>query len=75
MKSMIDVAAVGTLMSNTEDEAYNLIEKMALNNHQWSNEGGQPKRAGGKFDIDALTLLTTKMDAMTQSIDRLNVNV
>jgi len=52
-----------------------LIEEMALNNYQWSNERDQPKRVGGKFNIDALTLLTAKMDAMTQRLDRLNVNV
>jgi len=31
---MIDAAAGGTLMSKTEEEAYNLIEEMALNNYQ-----------------------------------------
>jgi len=35
---MIDAAAVGTLMSKTKEEVYNLIEEMALNNYQWSNE-------------------------------------
>jgi len=35
---MIDAVTGGTLMSKTEEEAYNLIEKMALNNYQWSNE-------------------------------------
>ena len=55
--SMIDAAAGGMLMSKTEKKAYNLIEEMALNNYQWSNERGQPKRVGGKYDIDALTLL------------------
>jgi len=72
---MIDAAGGDTLMSKTEEEAYNLIEKMALNNYQWSSERGQPKRVGGKYDVDALTLLTVKMDAMTQRLDRLNVNV
>jgi len=71
---MIDAATEGTLMSKTEEEAYNL-EEMALNNHQWFNEHGQPKRVGGKSDVDALTLLTAKMDAMTQKFDRLNVSV
>jgi len=71
---MIDVAASGTLMSKTADEAYNLIEEMTLNHYQWSNRRGQPKRVGGKFDADALTLLTPKMDAMTQGLHRLNVN-
>jgi len=37
---MIDAAAGGTLMSKTEDEAYNLIEEMTLNNYQWSHECG-----------------------------------
>jgi len=71
---MIDAVAGGTLMSNTEEEAYNLIEEMALNNYQWSSGRGQPKRVGGKCDIDAVTLLTAKMDAMTQKLDKLNVN-
>jgi len=38
---MIDVAASGTLTNKMEDEAYNLIEEMALNHYQWSNEHGQ----------------------------------
>jgi len=57
-----------------EDEAYNLIKEMTLNNYQWSNERGQAKWVGGKFDVDGLTLLTTKMDAMTQKLDWLDVN-
>ena len=48
---------------------------MALNKYQWSNERGQHKRVGGKFDVNALTLLTAKMDAMTQKLDGLNMNV
>jgi len=72
---MVDTAAGVTLMSKTEDEAYNLVKEMTLNNYQWSHECGQPKRVGGKFDVDTLTLLTAKMDVMTQRLDRLNVNV
>jgi len=33
VRSMIDAAAGGTLMSKTEEEAYNLIEEMTLNNY------------------------------------------
>jgi len=32
-RTMIDAATGGTLMSKTEEEAYNLIEEMALNNY------------------------------------------
>jgi len=38
MRSMIDATMGGTLKTKTEDEAYNLIEGMTLNNYQWSNE-------------------------------------
>jgi len=61
-------------MNKTEDEAYNLIKEMTLNNFQWSTERGQPKRIAGKLEVDALTLLSAKVDAVTQSLDRMNVN-
>ena len=36
----------------------------------------RPTQEGwGKFDVDALTFLTAKIDAMTQQLDRLNVTV
>ena len=41
VRSTIGTAAGSTLMNKTEDEAYNLIEEMALNNFQWSIERGQ----------------------------------
>jgi len=34
LRSTFDAAAGGTLMNKTEDEAYNLIEEIALNNFQ-----------------------------------------
>jgi len=71
---MIDVAADGTLMSKTKDEAYNLIEELTFNTYQWSSERGQSEKVGGKFDVDALTLPDAKMDARTKRIHRLNVS-
>jgi len=71
---MIDAATGGTLMKKTEDEAYNLIEEMTLNNLQWSTERGQAQQVRGKLEVDALTLLSAKVDAMTQRLDRMTVN-
>jgi len=69
---MIDVCA---LISNTKEEAFNLIGETTLNNYQSSSsKRGQHKRVGGKFDVDALILLTAKMDAVTQKLDKLNVS-
>jgi len=62
-------------MSNKiEDEAYNLIKEMTLNNFQWSIERGQPKPVGGKVEVDGLILVSTKVNAMTQRLNRMNVN-
>jgi len=73
-RPIIDAAAGGTLMSKTEDEAYNLIEEMTLNNFQWSTERAQPRRFRGKLEVDAFTLLSAKVDAMTKRLDQMNIN-
>ena len=68
-------ATVGEiLMNKTDDEAYNLIEEMVLNNFQRSTKRGQPKRVRGKLEVVALTLLSAKVNAMTQRLDCINVN-
>ena len=59
-------------MNKTKDEA--IIEEMTLNNFQWCTERGQSKRFKGKLEVDALTLLSTKVDVMNQRLDRMNVN-
>ena len=61
-------------MNKTEGEAYNLMEEMSLNNQQQSNERTPSKKVRCKFDVDDLTLYTTKMDVASQRLDRLNVN-
>jgi len=74
MRSTIDTVVDGTLMNKRKDEAYSLIEEMTFNNFQWSTERGQSKRVGGKLEVDALTLLSAKVNAMTRRLDRMNVN-
>jgi len=69
VRSTIDAKAGRTLLNKTKDEAHNLIEEMALNNVQWYTERGQPKRVGGKLEVDALTLLSAKVDTLTQRLD------
>jgi len=47
---------------------------MTLNNFQWSAERTQLKRVGGKHEVDAINLLSAKVDAMTHRLDQMNVN-
>jgi len=42
---------------------------MALNNIHWSTKRTQPKWVGGKLEVDAITLLSAKVDAMTKRLD------
>jgi len=69
LRSTVDAKVGGTLMNKTEDEVCNLIEEMTLNNFKWSTERGQPTSVGGKLEVDALTLLSAKVDVMTQRLD------
>ena len=69
VRSTIDATARGTLMSKTEDEAYNLIDEMTLNNFQWSTKLTQPRRVAGKLKVNAFTLLSTKVDGKTKRLD------
>jgi len=62
-------------MRKTKDEAYNLIEEMTLNNFQWSTYRTQPKQVGGKLGVDVITLLSAKVDVMTQRLNQMNINV
>jgi len=63
--STIDAVAGCTLMNKSEDDAYNLIEEMTLNNCQWSNKRSQPKRVGGKSELDVISMLLTKVDVIS----------
>jgi len=59
-RSTIGVAAGGTLVSKTEDKAYNLIEEMTLNNFQWSTERAQPRRLEVSLKLMLLLYLLLK---------------
>jgi len=50
MRSMMDAVTGGRLMNKIE-EVHNLLEEMALNNHQWCNERTPSKKVGGKSDF------------------------
>jgi len=43
VRSATYATAGGALTSKIKDEVYNLVEEMALNNYQWSNERSQPR--------------------------------
>ncbi|XP_042460577.1 uncharacterized protein LOC122044102 [Zingiber officinale] len=62
----------GALMNKSLDEAEEIIENMAQNHHQWATERSGDSFSGNlikvleKFDVDTVTLMSAKLDALTK---------
>ena len=70
MKISIDAATGGVLMAKPISEADQLLEDIASNNYHWVSERGLPKQ-GGRHEVDAFTMLASKVDALFKKIDQL----
>jgi len=64
VKTSVDATATGALMGKSIEVARALLEKMASNNYGWSSERVTPRRSGSKYDIYAVTLLDSRVDAL-----------
>ncbi|XP_021775487.1 uncharacterized protein LOC110739328 [Chenopodium quinoa] len=65
----IDAASGGSLLTKNPTEARELIEKMAANDN-YHPGGRNTVKKGGKFDVDALTMLTSSVQALTSRFDK-----
>ena len=70
MKISVDAAAGGALMGKSIEVAKALLEETASNNYHWSSERASPRRGGGRYKMDAVTLLASKVDALVQRLDK-----
>ncbi|XP_058732590.1 uncharacterized protein LOC131604121 [Vicia villosa] len=81
MRLTIDAVAGGTLMDKAYDDAYALIESMALNHYQWGSERARSEKTfreksstkSGIYEISSLDRVNAKVDALTQKIENLTV--
>lgn len=64
-RTSIDAVAGGCLMGKNYDEAYDLLETMATNNHQWPTARINQQKAAGIFEVDAVTALTAQVAALS----------
>jgi len=48
-----------------------LLEEMTSNSYHWSSKRATPKRTSGIYGVDAVDLLTSKVDALMQFFHRL----
>ena len=58
-------------MSKTQEEAYNLLEEMAMNNFQWPTERGLVRKPLGVHEIDGYTSLKAQVDNLSQQLKAL----
>ncbi|XP_062086161.1 uncharacterized protein LOC133792268 [Humulus lupulus] len=57
-------------MSKSAHEAYELLEEMVMNNYQWPTERGQPKKVAGMMELDAISMLTAQVTALTKQLQK-----
>jgi len=79
-KMSVDAAAGGALLRKNYTTTYALIEDMAQNHYQWTNEraitsSSPSKKEAGMYEISTLDHLAAKVDALTQKFDKMNTNV
>jgi len=57
VKISVDAAVGGALMGKSIEAVKALLEEMASNNYHWTSDRATPQRGGGKYSVDAVTLL------------------
>ena len=72
-KQTINAAASGTLNVKNPKESLQLFENMTKNSHQWSN-GRSRKRAVGIYEVDLMTIIVAKVDALTKKFNGMTVS-
>ncbi|XP_062075149.1 uncharacterized protein LOC133779174 [Humulus lupulus] len=65
---IIDAASGGAFMSKSANEAYDLLEKMAMNNYQWLSERETTKKVGGVYELEAISMLSAQVATLTKQL-------
>ena len=65
---IVDVAATGTLLSKTVDEAHRLLEEMSANNCQWPGERSIAKKTAGINEVDPMVRLSSQVSSLANQI-------
>ncbi|KAF7814830.1 uncharacterized protein G2W53_028799 [Senna tora] len=71
IRTSIDAAAGGALMSKPIDAAYTLLETMLSNNHQWHSDRHVHARVAGVQDFDMFASLSSQIVILTKEVKSL----
>ena len=65
-RTIVDVAASGTLLSKTAKEDHRLLEEMSANNYHWPGE--RSTKVVGIHEMDPIVSLSTQVSALANQI-------
>jgi len=72
VKISVDATAEGALMGKSIEAAKVLLEEVASNNYHWASDRATTQRGSGEYAVNALTLLTSRMDALAQRLEKVS---
>ncbi|PON37321.1 hypothetical protein PanWU01x14_321200 [Parasponia andersonii] len=79
-RTIINAVAGGVLMGKSIDDAYELLEEMAVNNYQWPSEHINPRRTTSINELEVTSslvaqviLLTKNLESMTKKFDSMAI--
>ncbi|XP_061338980.1 uncharacterized protein LOC133285727, partial [Gastrolobium bilobum] len=67
-RALADSAANGMFMTMSFNQAHELLEQMTQNYAQWPEERNQPRRVAGLHEINPVTALSAKFDALSNLV-------
>jgi len=59
-------------MGKSIEAAKFLLEEMASDNYHWESDRPTPQRGGGKYAVDAMTLLANRVDVLAQRFEKMS---
>ncbi|GKV38977.1 hypothetical protein SLEP1_g46823 [Rubroshorea leprosula] len=67
------IAAGGNLMNKTEEDGYKLLDEMASNSYQWTNDKAT-KKGVGLHNVDAFTSVSAQISVLNKKLDNLGAS-
>ncbi|XP_021771810.1 uncharacterized protein LOC110735943 [Chenopodium quinoa] len=67
---LLDGALGGPLMNKPSTEALKIIEDVVQNYTDWSPDERSTSKRGGKYEVNAINMLSSKLDALSSKFDQ-----
>jgi len=64
----VDATTRGALIGKSIDIVKALLANKASNNYHWLSDRPTPKRSSGKYNVDVVMLLASKVDALARGL-------